>query len=186
MFGIETSCRRKDTYMKATGIVRRIDDLGRIVIPKEIRKTLKIQEGSPLEIFTDSEGGVIFRKYSPIGEMADLAVIYAQSISTVLGKGCVITDTDRVIAVAGIPKKDLMEKNISERLRLFISQKKNRISPDEIQICEGSDKSAQGASAVVSSGDPMGSVLLVGCTKVEPTEHELLRTVALLLGKQAE
>lgn len=173
--------------MKATGIVRRIDDLGRIVIPKEIRKTLKIQEGSPLEIFTDSEGGVIFKKYSPVGEMANLAAIYAQTLSVVLGRGCVITDTDRVIAAAGLSKKELSDKELSERMRMFIAQKKLKLTDDKMLISNESDKTADTASVILSSGDPMGAVLLVGDGgKADPAAAELVKTAAILLGKQAE
>lgn len=173
--------------MKATGIVRRIDDLGRVVIPKEIRKTLKIQEGSPLEIFTDAEGGVIFRKYSPIGEMAELSEVYAQTLNTVLGKSVVITDTDRVIAVAGIGKKELMDKPITDRVRIMISQKKAKNPEDILPICDGSDKTAGTMAVIVSSGDPMGAVILVGDQKkTDALGEELVKTMALLLGKQTE
>lgn len=92
--------------MKATGIVRRIDDLGRVVIPKEIRRTLRIREGDPLEIFTDREGEIILKKYSPIGELGTLAKIYAESLSQTLGCTVCITDTDQVVAASGSGKKN--------------------------------------------------------------------------------
>ena len=94
----------EDKYMKATGIVRRIDDLGRVVIPKEIRRTMRIREGDPLEIFTDREGEVIFKKYSPIGELADFASQYAETLHKTCGMSVVICDRDTVIAGSGIPK----------------------------------------------------------------------------------
>ena len=87
--------------MKATGIVRRIDDLGRIVIPKEIRRTLRIRESDPLEIFTDREGEIILKKYSPIGEMSTFAKQYAESLAQVSGHTALITDRDQFIAVSG-------------------------------------------------------------------------------------
>ena len=87
--------------MKATGIVRRVDDLGRVVVPKEIRKTLKIREGDPVEIYTDSEGDIILRKYSPIGEMGDFARSYAQAMSQIAGHRVMVTDREKVVAVAG-------------------------------------------------------------------------------------
>ena len=93
--------------MKATGIVRRIDDLGRVVIPKEIRRTLRIREGDPLEIFTDREGEIILKKYSPIGELGTLAKLYAESLSQTLGCTVCITDTDQVVAASGSGKKEL-------------------------------------------------------------------------------
>jgi AbrB family transcriptional regulator (stage V sporulation protein T) len=98
--------------MKATGIVRRIDDLGRVVVPKEIRKTLRIKEGDPLEIFTARDGEVILKKYSPMGELNEFAQTYAESLGEVYGYGVVITDSDSIIAVSKISKKDYKEKNI--------------------------------------------------------------------------
>ena len=99
--------------MKATGIVRRIDDLGRVVIPKEIRRTLRIREGDPLEIFTDREGEVILKKYSPIGELSEFAQEYADSLAETLGHIACICDRDVVIAVAGAPKKEFIDKPVS-------------------------------------------------------------------------
>ena len=97
--------------MKATGIVRRIDDLGRVVIPKEIRRTLRIREGDPLEIFTDREGEIILQKYSPIGELGEFAKHYAEALSQTSGHIACITDRDQIIAIAG-GRKDLMSNPI--------------------------------------------------------------------------
>ena len=88
--------------MKATGIVRRIDDLGRVVVPKEIRRTLRIREGDPLEIFTDREGEIILKKYSPIGELGQFAGQYAESLAKTSGCLACVTDRDHVIAAAGL------------------------------------------------------------------------------------
>ena len=107
--------------MKATGIVRRIDDLGRVVIPKEIRRTLRIREGDPLEIFTDREGEVILKKYSPIGELGTLAKIYAESLAQTLGCTVCITDTDQVVAVSGSGKKDLQDQFIGKEMGQLLS-----------------------------------------------------------------
>ena len=102
--------------MKATGIVRRIDDLGRVVIPKEIRRTMRIREGDPLEIFTEKDGEVIFKKYSPIGELGDFAENYVETLAKTSGHAACITDRDNVIAVSGVPKKELIEKRVSPEL----------------------------------------------------------------------
>ena len=102
--------------MKATGIVRRIDDLGRVVIPKEIRRTLRIREGDPLEIFTDREGEIILKKYSPIGELGTFAKEYAESLAQSSGNITAIVDKDQLIAVSGGGKKELFEKHISTQL----------------------------------------------------------------------
>ena len=96
--------------MKATGIVRRIDDLGRVVIPKEIRRTLRIREGDPLEIFTDREGGVILKKYSPIGELTDFSKEYAESLQQAIGHIVLISDKDTFVSASGAPKKDYLDR----------------------------------------------------------------------------
>jgi len=101
--------------MKATGIVRRIDDLGRIVIPKEIRRTLRIREADPLEIYTDREGEIILKKYSPIGEMGTFAKQYAESMAQVSGHIAMIADRDQFIAVSG-GMKNVLGKSISRDL----------------------------------------------------------------------
>ena len=102
--------------MKATGIVRRIDDLGRVVIPKEIRRTLRIREGDPLEIFTSNDGEVIFKKYSPIGELSSFAAQYADILHKTSGKAVIVCDRDHVVAAAGVPKKELLERRVSPAL----------------------------------------------------------------------
>ena len=102
--------------MKATGIVRRIDDLGRIVIPKEIRRTLHIRETDPMEIFTDAEGQIILKKYSPIGDISTFAGKYAESLSDATGMTVCITDREQVIAASGDDKKNLMNKPITKEL----------------------------------------------------------------------
>ena len=107
--------------MRATGIVRRIDDLGRVVIPKEIRRTLRIREGDPLEIFTDREGEIILKKYSPIGELGAFAKEYAESLAQTAGHVTCIVDKDRIIAVSGGAKKDFLEKRISPEMEECIN-----------------------------------------------------------------
>ena len=102
--------------MKATGIVRRIDDLGRVVVPKEIRRILRIREGDPLEIFTDKDGEIILKKYSPIGELSSFAQQYVESTAQILGCPVCVTDRDQIIAVAGISKKELLGKSLSKDL----------------------------------------------------------------------
>lgn len=120
--------------MKATGVVRRIDDLGRVVIPKEIRKTLRIKEGDPLEIFTDKEGEVILKKYSPIGELSEFATGYAETLAKTTGHIACITDKDTVIAVSGTSKKEFFEQDISEELEKIMDEKENYASKDNNNI----------------------------------------------------
>lgn len=111
--------------MKATGIVRRIDDLGRVVIPKEIRRTMRIREGDPLEIFTDNDGEVIFKKYSPIGELSNFASQYADVLYKSSGYPVIVCDRDHVISVAGIPKKELLERRVSASLEEVMEHRKS-------------------------------------------------------------
>ncbi len=178
--------------MKATGIVRRIDDLGRIVIPKEIRRTMRIREGDPLEIFTDSNGTVIFKKYSPIGELGEFASQYAESLSKSAGIPAVITDKDNVIAVSGIPKKELREKKVSGDLEKIMEGKSVFRAENEskyVQIADETDKYEAGVVApIVYDGDSIGSVIFIA----EPPNHvgevetKLAETAAGFLGKTME
>lgn len=120
--------------MKATGIVRRIDDLGRVVIPKEIRRTLRIKEGDPLEIFTDKEGEIILKKYSPIGELSEFATGYAETLSKTTGHIACITDKDSVIAVSGGSKKDFLDRSLSPELEKVIENKEVYTSKENNEI----------------------------------------------------
>ncbi len=172
--------------MKATGIVRRIDDLGRIVIPKEIRKTFKIHEGSPLEIFTDSDGSIIFKKYSPVGEMGNLAQIYADTLNSVLSCACVISDTDKIIAVSGVSKKDFAEKAVSDKIRNFITQRKTQCTEESMLITDSSERKSDYCCLILSSGDVMGTIILTGTSKKDINTQSVVKATALLLGKQAE
>lgn len=114
--------------MKATGIVRRIDDLGRVVIPKEIRRTMRIREGDPLEIFTDNDGEVVFKKYSPVGEMSPFAAQYADVMSRACGLTVLICDRDHVVAAAGGAKKDFLERRISGQLEEVMDQRQTHVA----------------------------------------------------------
>ena len=179
--------------MKATGIVRRVDDLGRIVIPKEIRRTLKIREGDPLEIYTEKDGGVIFRKYSPMGDLQDFASQICESIGANTGLVAAVSDRDSIIALHGAPKRELMDKPNSQELdKLMESRKNYRYTPGDILIraTESSDKYHLGVAApILSQGDLMGCVLLLmGENADAPGEadQKLAQTVAGFLGKQME
>ena len=153
--------------MKATGIVRRIDDLGRVVIPKEIRRTMRIREGDPLEIFTDREGGVILKKYSPIGELNRFAEEYAESAHNILGEGILVTDTDQVVAVSGVSKKEYLEKKLSSETEDVIQEKKTKVVKENERpypiIGEDEGRTSyfsQIIVPIVSQGDAIGSVIV--------------------------
>lgn len=183
--------------MKATGIVRRIDDLGRIVIPKEIRRTLRIREGDPLEIFTDKEGEVILKKYSPIGELSDFATQYAESLHKTSGHITCITDRDSIIAVSGASKKEFLEKQLSSEVEKTIEEKTTLLikSPEEKSILiladENGDRkyTAQVVSPIISEGDPIGSVIFLATdanSRMGEIEVKLAQSAASFLGKQME
>jgi len=179
--------------MKATGIVRRIDDLGRVVIPKEIRRTMRIREGDPLEIYTDNDGEVIFKKYSPLGEMGSFATQYAEVLHKTSGFPVVVCDRDHVIAVAGIHKKELLERRVSSALEDYMEQRKpfNHTGSDagRLQPVEGVDRFALAGSPIISSGDVCGSIMLIAedaSVVAGDTEIKLIATAAAFLGKQME
>ena len=177
--------------MKATGIVRRIDDLGRVGIPKELRRTLRIREGDPLEIFVNNVDEVIFKKYSPIGELGDFASDYAETLAKASGQGAVITDRDNVIAVSGIPKKELIQKPVSHELENMMNEKISLTSDESktVSVSGTSDKYSAGVVVpIISEGDTIGSVLFVMHDGMKPTEVEnkLAESAAGFLGKHME
>ena len=180
--------------MKATGIVRRIDDLGRVVIPKEIRRTMRIREGDPLEIYTDREGEVIFKKYSPVGELSGFASEYAGALHKACNLNVVITDRDSVIACAGVPRKDYGDKRLSsdmesiiESRSLYSYQQGDRQLPI---LDEGGASYASCVMPIISEGDITGAVAsVVAPGEPRPSadlETGLIQTAAAFLGKQLE
>lgn len=181
--------------MKATGIVRRIDDLGRVVVPKEIRRTLRIREGDPLEIFTDREGEIILKKYSPIGELSLFAKQYADSLAQSSGRVVCITDRDQVIAMAGAGKKEFLGKEISRQLdgvigeREFVLASKGEKKYVNITNDSGEDFTSQTISPIICEGDAIGAVVLLdkdGKKKMGEVEQKLAMSAAGFLGRQME
>ena len=179
--------------MKATGIVRRIDDLGRVVIPKEIRRTLRIREGDPLEIFVDREGEVILKKYSPIGELGDFAKEYADSLFESTGHIACIGDRDIIIAVAGASKKEYLSKPLGPAAEQAMEDRKTIYTSGETSIlkdAEGEGKiTSQVIAPIISEGDPIGVVIMMSKdpnTKMGDLENKLVETAAGFLAKQME
>ncbi len=180
--------------MKATGIVRRIDDLGRIVVPKEIRRTLRIREGDPLEIFTDSNGCVILKKYSPIGELRTFAKEYAESLSQTSGHIACIVDKEQIIAISGAPKKDFLEKQISNELEKAINDRSSinaqRNDSKFVPIMENENEKSYNNELIIpiiSEGDALGAVIfLSNDKKMGEVENKLAQSAAGFLGKQME
>lgn len=180
--------------MKATGIVRRIDDLGRIVIPKEIRRTLRIRESDPLEIFTDREGEIILKKYSPIGEMSTFAKQYAESLAQVSGHTALIADRDQFIAVSG-GCKNLLGKGVSRELEEKINNREMVLASkgdrNFISISEdaGEEFAQEAIAPIICEGDVIGAVILVGNEekiKLGEVEQKLILSAAGFLGRQME
>lgn len=178
--------------MKATGIVRRIDDLGRVVIPKEIRRTMRIREGDPLEIYTDHEGEVIFKKYSPIGELTSFAAQYAETLHKTCELSVVICDRDAVIACAGLPKRDFADKRISSRAEELVEKRSLYTASDSsepLRITESEDWQVRCMMPIITEGDVIGCVASLcseGPAVPDDTEIKLVRTAASFLGKQLE
>ena len=185
--------------MKATGIVRRIDDLGRVVIPKEIRRTMRIREGDPLEIYTDREGEVIFKKYSPIGELAAFASQYAETLHKTCNMAILISDRDAVIATSGVSRKEYSEKSLSDEVEKIIESRgmytwregSEKFSP----IADGSTTHyVSCAMPIISEGDVVGCVMSLAdgsndrakeMTSAD-VESKLILTAAGFLGRQLE
>lgn len=181
--------------MKATGIVRRIDDLGRIVIPKEIRRTLRIREGDPLEIFTNREGEIMLKKYSPIGELRDIAVSYAESLAQTTGELVCITDRDCVVAASGPKKKEYEGKNLSKAMEELIERRAtiaaNLGEKDFVKVTEDDENEFQTQTIVtiICNGDSIGSVVFYGRDSEKYSAEDvkqLVQTAAQFLGRQME
>lgn len=181
--------------MKATGIVRRIDELGRVVIPKEIRRTLRIRESDPLEIFTDREGEIILKKYSPIGELSVFAQQYAESLAQASGCLACVCDMDQIIAVAGNGKKEFLEQYISQQVQKILQGRTfvTASSGDRgfIPVIHGqSDEYVNEMIAPITcEGDVVGGVILLSKDvkkKLSDAEQKISVCAALFLGKQME
>lgn len=177
--------------MKATGIVRRIDDLGRVVIPKEIRRTLRIREGDPLEIFVDREGEVILKKYSPIKELGDFATEYAEALQDSLGHSVLICDRDNVVAIAGVSKKDYLNRRIGTGIEEILTARKSILSAKQSKLAiiehQDDELASYAIAPIISSGDPIGAIVIFSKdTTLGEVEQKCSETAASFLGKQME
>lgn len=177
--------------MKATGIVRRIDDLGRVVVPKEIRRTLRIREGDPLEIFVDREGEVILKKYSPINELSEFAQEYAQALFDSLNQKILISDRDEFIAIAGVSKKDYLNKNVGKVIEEAMNSRESKIEKNEttVELVEGNEETVASylVHPIISNGDPVGSVVLImDKGPITDVEIKVCQAAANFLARQME
>lgn len=181
--------------MKATGIVRRIDDLGRVVIPKEIRRTMRIREGDPLEIYTDNDGEVIFKKYSPMGELTLFSSQLCETLYKTTGVSAAVCDRDVITAAAGSAKRELMEKHVSHPLEKIMEGRRSYRAAVGDELCpvtaEGGDYRIAVAAPIAAGGDVSGCVMFVSRAGehfdyLGDTESKIVGTVASFLGKQIE
>jgi AbrB family transcriptional regulator (stage V sporulation protein T) len=198
---VQTSCQRRVDTLKATGIVRRIDDLGRVVIPKEIRRTMRIREGDPLEIFVDRDGEVILKKYSPIGELGDFATEYADALHDAVPHIVLIADRDQIIAVTGASKKEFLNKQVSVAVEDVMESRRSSIfertgeakairQPLLADEDEGeTNYTAAVVAPIVTAGDPIGAIIL--CSRdpnaaMGALELKLAETGAGFLARQMD
>lgn len=179
--------------MKATGIVRRIDDLGRVVIPKEIRRTMRIREGDPLEIYTNPDGDVIFKKYSAINEMSEGAAQAAEVISKLGGAPAVVFDKDHVVAVSGVPKKEYSQRRLSPALEELLENRKTfdytDTTAEPLRAVEGITTHALTIAPILTNGDITGAVAFMATDDTElctDKQSMLAKAAAMFLGKQIE
>lgn len=176
--------------MKQTGIVRRIDDLGRLVIPKEIRRTMRIRDGESLEIFIDESNNIVLKKYSPMNDFEDFAKKYIDSIYNTVKQNIIITDRDNIIAIVGSLKKKYIGKPISEYLESAILRRDNFIERHKkiIELSPGMKEEATYAfSPIVINGDSIGLVLIMSLDSIlTDAEEKTTQIAAQFLGKHIE
>jgi AbrB family transcriptional regulator (stage V sporulation protein T) len=176
--------------MKATGIVRRLDDLGRVIIPKEIRKTLRLKDGDPMEIFVE-DGGVYFKKYSPLKVLNEFTQSYADSLYQTTNHICMITDRDNIIAVSGISKRDYIGKSISERIEYIMNERTIFQTDTEIINIINNNQPNNFKSiiinSIISDGDILGTVILASTdVTLNEIDSALVKNASIFLGKQME
>ncbi len=176
--------------MKATGIVRRIDDLGRVVIPKEIRRTMRIREGDPLEIYTENDGSVVFRKYSPVGELSKVSAEYAEAINRSSGIPIAICDCENVIAVAGVSRKEYLEKPISNELSGVLSSRRTYSGDSKAGAVKltSDGREISYLSPIISEGSVIGAIMSLKQNGGQPngSEKQLVDTGAYFMSSQTE
>jgi len=176
--------------MKATGVVRRIDELGRIVIPKEIRKTLRIHEGENVEIYIDDNENIVLKKYSLMKKLGDFAQNFTDSIYSFLKHTIIITDTDHIIAVSGDLKKEYLNSNISDTLLTSIQRRENILEKHEKILKIKSDKDIEctyALNSIVCHGDAVGLVIILSQTdKITEIEEKIAQIAAQFLSKYLE
>ena len=169
-----------------TGIIRRIDDLGRIVIPKEIRKNLRIKNGEKLEIFVNENENIILKKHNQFDKLKDLSEEITEAIYSFIKKTVMITNNEKVISIKGINKNKYQEKNISEEIIRKIYNRKEIIDKDKIKITDEEEEINYALVPLIASGDVSGSIILVDEEKIDENEFLIIKIVASFLSKYIE
>ena len=178
--------------MKATGIVRRIDELGRIVIPKEIRRTMRIREMDSIEIYTAGDGEIILKKYTPMGEMITFAKDYAESLAKITGNIICITDKENIVAASGNGKKNLENSSVSKGLLAAMIERRNifasRSDKEYVPIIEkdGGSYSQEIISPIIADGDILGTVIMLGkdvSRKFTSSDERIVAIAADFMGR---
>ena len=177
--------------MKATGIVRRIDDLGRVVIPKEIRRTMRIREGDPLEIFTDREGEVILKKYSPINDLSEFATEYVESLYEALGLPVFLSDRDEMIAIAGVAKKSYSHRRLSTFSEDAMKERRTILHQQDtvLELIPGQYEEVKSycIAPIIANGDIIGAIYVISKDGlIGAVEQKCAEIGALFLAKQME
>lgn len=176
--------------MKATGIIRRIDELGRIVIPKEIRKSLRIKEGESLEIYVDSNENIILKKYSLLKKMENFAQDLTDSVYAFIKENIIITDIDKIIAVSGNMKKNILNKELSEELDTKIKRREEMLEKHKKNLSLTMEYSFEGSyaiSPIIVNGDCVGTVMI--CSKentVDETIFKITQIISEFIKKNIE
>lgn len=178
--------------MKATGVVRRIDDLGRVVIPKEIRRTMRIREGDSLEIYLNQAGDVILKKYSPVADISSFAQQYADAMNGATGKGVVIVDREDIIAAAGDVKKQYYNRRASRPLSDMIEERVSKVAVEK-EVLEITDGETTERSFVmmplIAGGDALGAVIVMATKEgevVDKNDEDIVKIATSFLGKYLE
>lgn len=174
--------------MKETGIVRRIDELGRVVIPKELRKTLRLKEGEQMEIFTTGDNSLVLRRYSALGSGAGMSQAYCDALNRATGKGAVICDSVNVLGASGAPFRELVGEEISEKLYNVLDRRKAGAPETPVQIVSDvpAGCSNQHIVPVIVGGDLYGGVMLCSDAAISSTEAKLCALAADLIAATLE
>ena len=176
---------KEGNILKATGVVRRIDDLGRIVIPKEIRKTMHIKNGENLEIFVNNDE-IILKKYSEIGNIKEISDNISETLNTYLKANILISDTDKYISIAGSLKNKYLNKEISENVLKCINERKIKTLNSLKITKEEMENQNIILCPIISNGDSLGSIIVISKKEIDKNQIEIINLLSKVLAKHIE